>query len=142
MTLAYFDTSALLKLFIDEDGSGQAGAMWDAADSVLTGRVAQPEARAALAAAARALRLTRSQHRAAKGELARLWSDLHVIELAPRIAELAGDLAERHALRGYDAVHLASAREATGGDAVFVTWDRPLAAAALSEGMAIAPPLG
>jgi uncharacterized protein len=64
---------------------------------------------------------------------------LEIVEVAPAIAHAGGALAASHALRGYDAVHLAGALAVTGGG-VLVTWDRRLAVAALAEGLAIAPP--
>ncbi len=54
------------------------------------------------------------------------------------LARQAGDLAEELGLRGYDAVHLASAL-ALGGDITFVTWDDELRGAAAKSGCAIAP---
>jgi uncharacterized protein len=51
----------------------------------------------------------------------------------------AGELAERFALRGYDAVHLASALSA-GGQVTLVSWDAALRNAAEQNGCALAPP--
>jgi predicted nucleic acid-binding protein len=137
---AYFDTSALLKLLIEENGSDLAGALWDQADVVASNRLAYPEAQAAIAAARRSGRLTGRGPAQAKAGLEDLVRQLRVIEVSERIARAAGDLAERVALRGHDAVHLASAL-AAAGDAllVFVTWDIDLARAARSTGLAIAP---
>ncbi len=56
----------------------------------------------------------------------------------PQIARDAGELAERFALRGYDAVHLASALSA-GGPVTLATWDADLRSAAEQSGCAIAP---
>ena len=50
----------------------------------------------------------------------------------------AGELAERFALRGYDAVHLASALS-VGGPVTLVTWDADMRSAAERNGCAIAP---
>jgi predicted nucleic acid-binding protein len=61
------------------------------------------------------------------------------VELASRIAFHAGELAVRRALRGYDAVHLASALEAMDAGGVLLTFDRQLASAALAEGLSVAP---
>ncbi len=55
-----------------------------------------------------------------------------------QLASQAGDLAERFALRGYGAVHLASALSA-GGVVTLVTWDGDLRSAAEQNGCAIAP---
>jgi predicted nucleic acid-binding protein len=53
MTLVYFDSSALVKLVVDEDGSDLAAELWDGCDAALASRLAYPEVRAALAAACR-----------------------------------------------------------------------------------------
>lgn len=58
-----------------------------------------------------------------------LCEQLDVIGLDTALARAAGELAERHALRGYDAVHLASAIAIEGPNVVMATWDRDLAAA-------------
>ncbi len=50
----------------------------------------------------------------------------------------AGELADKHALRGYDAVHLASAL-AAGPGTTFISWDRELRRAASQAGCATAP---
>jgi predicted nucleic acid-binding protein len=55
------------------------------------------------------------------------------------LAHEAGKLADNHALRGYDAVHLASALSVEDDELVVVTWDRDLAAAALRCGRPVAP---
>jgi predicted nucleic acid-binding protein len=55
------------------------------------------------------------------------------------VAALAGDLAERHALRANDAIHLASALAARVSDLVFVSWDAELRHAAAKSGLALAP---
>jgi len=56
--IAYFDTSALLKLVIAEDGADQAELLWQSVGEVVVSRLAWPEAVAALAAAQRGRRLT------------------------------------------------------------------------------------
>lgn len=63
----------------------------------------------------------------------------YVAEVDLTMTRQAGDLAERHALRGYDAVHLATALALKDPDLVFVTWDRDLSAAARAAGRAVAP---
>ena len=54
------------------------------------------------------------------------------------LARHAGDLTEEYKLRGYDAVHLASAL-ALGAATTLVTWDIDLARAALASGCGVAP---
>lgn len=55
------------------------------------------------------------------------------------LARHAGELAEIHELRGYDAVHLATALAAVTLDLMLVTWDRDLARATAQSGIAVAP---
>jgi predicted nucleic acid-binding protein len=136
----YFDTSALLKLVVEEEGSETAASLWDRADAVVTSRLAYAEGRAALAAARRKGRLTTRAHGTAKRAFEALWRQLWLLELREDIVRAAGDLAEQLALKGYDAVHLASAVSASGGDVVLATWDRDLGSAALALGLAVAPP--
>lgn len=48
-------------------------------------------------------------------------------------------MAARHRLRGFDAIHLASALT-VGVGVTMVCWDRDLATAALAEGLTVLPP--
>jgi predicted nucleic acid-binding protein len=66
--------------------------------------------------------------------------ELDVIGLDATLARAAGELAERHALRGYDAVHLASALAIDDPRLVMATWDRDLAAAAAQHRTVIPAP--
>jgi predicted nucleic acid-binding protein len=98
-----------------------------------------PETRAALSLARRLGRL--APYRAALASFEALFGDLSIIHLDEQLARAAGALAETYALRGYDAVHLASALASTQPEDVFVTWDAELAAAAHVAGLAVAPAL-
>ena len=75
------------------------------------------------------------------GELAResYWSATRPVELTAAIGQHAGDLARTHALRGADAVHLASALAIGGADLIFAVWDRRLHADAHAVGLRVAP---
>lgn len=138
--IGYFDTSALVKLIIDEDGHTVAAALWAASRRIVCGRLGYPEARAALAAAARLGRLDPAGLFAAKTQFERRWARVRVVELDAALARRAGDLAERQALRGYDAVHLASALLAgERTELVLVCWDGRLRSAAAAEGLRLAP---
>jgi predicted nucleic acid-binding protein len=137
--IPYVDTSTLIKLIIEEAGSERAALIWDTADDLTTVRLTKVEARATLAAAARARRITPPQHRAAVEELELLWSSLIVVEVTAALIEQAGEIAASHSLRGYDAVHLAAAIAARAD--MLSSSDKRLCAAAKAEGMHIANPL-
>lgn len=135
----YFDTSAVVKVVIAEDGSPEAVSLWNAASSVILGELAYPEARAAVAAARRARRLGQEAYLRAVAGIEELVSDALIIGVDRALARNAGHLADLHALRGYDAVHLASARAAEAD--LVATWDRDLAGAVVASGIAVAPSL-
>lgn len=136
--IAYFDTSAIVPLVIDEATTEMCNRLWTESTRVVSVRLLYPEARAALARAERMGRLTRSQLDAAAAELDTLMDEIDIIELGADIARSAGQLAQQHGLRGYDAVHLAAALAVNDDDFVLVTGDLELAAAAKAAGMATA----
>ncbi len=61
-----------------------------------------------------------------------------IVGIDASLSRLAGDLAAEHLLRGYDAVHLASALR-LGDRTTLITWDRRLREAAVAAGLAVAP---
>jgi len=136
--IAYFDTSALIPLLVEEPGSDRAARLWDAAERVVTVRIAYPEARAALAQAQRLDRLTARGYRTARRNFEDLWAQLDRVEITPALAQRAGDLAETLGLRGYDAVHIAAAETLTDRELVVVAGDDDVLAAAASLRLAIA----
>jgi predicted nucleic acid-binding protein len=97
-----------------------------------------PEGRAALAMARRLGRLSPASGRAARAGFEALFADLALVAATVDLLRRAGDLAEAHALRGYDAVHLPSAESIAADDTVVVTADRNLRAAAGRIGLATA----
>lgn len=137
--IVYFETSALVKLLVGESGSSVAAGLWDKADHILTSRLTYPESRAAIAAAVRGGRASPASADAAKGRLEARWQQVEVIEVESAIAFAAGAIAERFALAGSDAVHLASAIGMSRPELVLATWDRRLARAAGAAGLGVAP---
>lgn len=138
--ITYVDTSTLIKLIVEEPGSESAAQIWAASDSLVSVSLVEVEARAALAAARRAGRLTPAAHRRARAILVQLLEQVDTVEVTHDLVASAGDLAESHGLRGYDAVHLAAAR-LVGCD-VMSSADTDLCAAAERDGFHIANPLG
>ena len=137
--ITYVDTSTLLKLVIDEDGSDRASTIWTSADTVAAASLIAVEARAALAAAKRGRRLTTEQHIEARAELDALLADLHIVEVTEELIAEAADLAEAEALRGYDAVHLSAALLV--GATILSSADTDLCAAGERRGLHVANPL-
>jgi predicted nucleic acid-binding protein len=100
-------------VIFDEPGSELAVELWDRAYILVSSQLIYPEARAALAAAARGCRIGESTHVSAVATLEDLYAQLRTVAIDEPLARHAGDLAAQHALRGYDAVHLACALQCT-----------------------------
>ena len=139
MAIVYFDSSAFIKLLVEEDGSDIAAALWDGCDAAVSSRLAYPEVRAALAAAGRAHRLGGEEQLQAQAMWEEYWAATRAVELTENIAHHAGNLATAHALRGADAVHLASVLAIGVDDTVFAVWDQRLRTAAQEVGVGLAP---
>ena len=140
--ILYLDTSALVKLYVNEDDTETVRRQVNVASQVAASRVAYPEARAALARRQRENTLSRIGYRKAINALDEDVPTLVIVELAVSTARLAGQLAEQHALRGFDAIHLASAVElaAMFGDfPTFGCFDDRLNDAARAVGLPLMP---
>jgi uncharacterized protein len=139
VTLVYFDSSALVKLVLDERGSDIAAALWNGCDAALSSRLAYPEVCAALEAAGRNHDLTESEASAAIAEWQTFWASMRPVELSAAVEQSAGALTARHRLRGAHAVHLASALALGSTDVTVAVWDRRLHAGVVASGLAVAP---
>lgn len=137
--IAYFDSSALVKLLIDESGSDDVAALWDGSDVVVASRITHPEVCAALAAAARSGRIAWDDHAHAREHWQGYRRGLRLVELTPDVEQEAGVVAARHALGGLDAIHLASAMLLGADGAVMATWDRRLSRGAGDAGLTTFP---
>jgi len=105
----YLDTSALVKLYAEEEGRELVFEAVDSSETVATSTVAYAEARAALARRQREGEMDEEGHRRAVERLDGEWRGYERLAVSNLVAHRAGELAELHALRGFDAVHLASA---------------------------------
>jgi uncharacterized protein len=139
MAIVYFDSSAFVKLLVEEDGSDLVAQLWDGCDAALSSRLAYPEVRAALAAARRNHMLDANGLEAAQQIWEEFWSATRPVELRTEVERHAGELAQLHSLRGADAVHLASALTVPKLELVVAVWDKRLHAGACAEGLATAP---
>jgi predicted nucleic acid-binding protein len=115
-----------------------AAELWDSAYPAVSSILSYPEGRAALAAARRRDRLGGEEHAQALETFEELQADLITVGVDQDLASRAGGHAEDLGLRGYDAVHLATALELGDEEVVLVTWDRELARATERVGLGLA----
>jgi uncharacterized protein len=135
--IAYFDTSALLPLVLEEASSPTARQLWREASHTVSVRIVYAELRAGLAQAVQRDRVAIDQTSAAMAAVDRLYEQLELLEVDDLLVRQAGNLAEGLGLRGYDAVHLAGATTIADASTVLVAGDGALLTSARLLGLAV-----
>ena len=138
--ILYLDTSALVKLFIDEQHSDLVRRWAEDSAKVVVSELTWTETCAALALKRRTGQLTVAQVDATLAELSMNWPRYQRLGTDAALFAEAGDLALRLDLRAYDSVQLASAWRAFGviGPALqFCCFDRKLNTAAQGLGLPV-----
>ncbi|MGH7827946.1 MAG: type II toxin-antitoxin system VapC family toxin [Candidatus Binatia bacterium] len=138
--ILYLDTSSLVKLYVSESESPAAKQLVEEAEITATCRLTYVEARAAFARKRRERGVTPKDYRNLVQDFDNDWESYFIVDISDALVKLAGRLAERHALRGYDAIHLASAvtlRREGDQPVAFSCFDGRLSLAARREGLKI-----
>ncbi|MDR1851692.1 MAG: type II toxin-antitoxin system VapC family toxin [Propionibacteriaceae bacterium] len=133
--IGYFDTSAVIPLVIAEPSTEMCARLWLECDVRVSTLLIIAEAGAALAQALRMGRLDDAQYEKAVELLGRRAEELDLISVTRKTVDDAAKLAARHALRGYDAVHVASALAVSEEDLVGISGDKQLLDVLRSEGV-------
>ena len=107
--ILFCDTSALIKLLIDEPGSDQIHQASQAAVAIAACRITWAEAMAAMARRQREDPVSADAIEQARQRLHQLWTFFSIVEVSQDLVETAGSFADGFALRGYDSVQLAAA---------------------------------
>jgi predicted nucleic acid-binding protein len=149
----YFDSSALIKHYVQEKGSEKVGKNLrveeQASRPVFTSVLTFVEIHAALARRARDRSLSSDQFIRARTAFDSDWvSGLSAVDIGPGVLSIVRNTVDQFALRGADMVHLASAvwlRDVgvvtrKGNQLVFLTSDKLLAKAATAYGLEVFNP--
>jgi predicted nucleic acid-binding protein len=141
--ILYLETSRLVKLYVEESGSDETASLLEKAEFAATSIISYVEARAALARKTRDGGLTEDGHKMAKASLEADWERFIVLHTGMDVVREAARLAEKHGLRGFDALHLASALSFGSGaegkfSVIFASADVKLKEAARIEGLTTA----
>lgn len=139
--ILYLDTSALVKLYVPETDSDMMKHLVDVAELPAMSRVSYVEARAAFARKRREQAVTLKDYRTIVQDFDNDWETFFIVDVSEALIKRAGQLAERYALRGYDAVHLASGvivGEQANQAVRFACFDERLSRAARREGLTVA----
>lgn len=136
--ILFCDTSALLKLYVEEQGSDIVKARMLEAEAIAVCRIAWVESHAALSRRSRETPADAANLEQAKAAVAADWPRYVVMEINQALIESAGEYADTFALRAYDAVQLASAHTAARiaqAPVLFACFDTRLNKAAKLLGM-------
>jgi predicted nucleic acid-binding protein len=140
--ILYLDASALVKRYIEEEGSVETNAVIDKAEAVGTNLISRAEVAAGIM---RSSRLGIIQHEQALQALAAFhseWESFMRLPVSEGTVARAGDLVRDYDLRGYDAVHLAAAiiwQEAIGESVTLGTFDKKLRDSTYELGIGVWP---
>ncbi|MDA2924887.1 type II toxin-antitoxin system VapC family toxin [Acidobacteria bacterium AH-259-L09] len=140
--ILYLDTSALVKVYVQETGSREIKPLVEEAEVLATSRIAYVEARAAFARKFRERGLSVRKYRSMVEDLDQDWESYFVMDVSDSLLKAAGSLAEKHALRAFDAIHLASSlilRKQTGRTVRFSCFNERLVSAAQEHGLQVGP---
>jgi predicted nucleic acid-binding protein len=134
----YFDTSALVKRFVNENGSDLVQSLVQSATAVATAKIAYAELYAGLTRKLRERNLSKARQTVACRQFESDWHAYVRVELMDDVLLLVRVLIQRHPLKGFDAVHLASAlqlKSALDKAMRFAAADRNLLKAAQAENL-------
>ncbi len=130
-----------MKLYADEIGADVTRELSTLATARFTSMVTYAEMRAAFARKRKFGQITDRALRRHKSEFERDWIDFEALPVDEIRARRAGELAEAYGLRGFDAIHLASADRLrqSFGEITFACFDAEPSRAASSCGMMLLP---
>lgn len=138
--ILYLDTSALVKLYAEEQGSDRVRQGVRDSELIATSLMAYAETRSALSRKSRSREISRALFTKCKRDFDRDWLRVHRLPVDEPLVRKAGELAEELGLRALDALHLATADslQAALRDAVtFASFDDALNGAAEARGLAL-----
>lgn len=141
--ICYLDASALVKRYVQEPATDLVDELVAGPHALGTAAMARVEVNAALSKAVRARALSARDGLRSRQAFARDWPQIVSLDATSPTLDRAVQLAWSHGLRGYDAVHLATAcswQDALGERLQMVTFDLRLWEAAAQEGLLAYPP--
>lgn len=130
--MLYLDTSALIKRYVEEDGSTLVLRRMSEDLEWVVSAVARTEAEITLCR----LGFDPSVHAAAMASLGEDWEHCHVVPMDPACLARAAELGCRYDVRTLDALHLAAA-DRLPRPLVMLTFDRRQADAARAMGLTV-----
>jgi len=137
--ILYLDTSAFVKIYIDEPNADAVRTAARDSELLATSIVAYAEMRSAFIRRRRAGDLSPDGLNRIRTKFDQDWREVEALEVDEKTVKRAGEFAEAYALRGFDAIHLATAEVLRDifGPITFACFDAELSRAANSCGMSL-----
>ena len=141
--ILYLDTSALLKKYFKENGSKDVISLWKDSTAIITSAVTYAETLASIYRKRRESRdIDAHIFRTVLESFQKDWKSFIRVDVNERLHEIINKLVAGHPLRGFDAIHLASAlllHEKIEDNFIFACYDKRLIKAAIEEGLETRP---
>jgi len=141
--MIFFDSSALVKRYIEEKGSDKVHALLKEGSIVVVSRLAYPEILAAITRRHKAGEIDTRPFERVKKAFKADWASFAVVEIHKEIFQFVDEVIAKHALKGADSIHLSTAlwlKKATKKDVVLVASDIELLKAAKAEKLGVCNP--
>ncbi|UCG14081.1 MAG: type II toxin-antitoxin system VapC family toxin [Deltaproteobacteria bacterium] len=140
--ILYLDTSALLKKYFKEPGSAEVIGRWKEAKAIVTSSVAYAETLASFHRKKREVTINAKTFGNILKSFRRDWSSFIRVEVSDDLNETIDKIVDDYRLRGFDAIHLASALiidETVSENFLFACYDKRLILAAQKTGLQTLP---
>jgi len=142
--IVYLDSSGLVKRYVAEADSEQFAGVWESPGMLAISAVGYAEVMAAFGRRRREGDMPEQAYATLVATFKKDWRCMEVLAVSTGLNDIIERLTYRYALRGFDSIHLASAKEIcniSGEEVLFVSADNRLRAAAGEEDLSIFPEL-
>jgi len=136
--ILYLDTSAILKRYVQEPFSEEISVKWKQSKAIVTSSVAYAETMATIYRKKKEVNLDNKLIRKTIQLFQRDWNGFMRVEVTDDLNEYIDKVLQKHLLRGFDAIHLASAlviHERFPRNFFFACFDQRLNQSARMEGL-------
>ena len=138
--ILYLDSSALVKRYVEEEGTQKVDAFFEEAEDIVTSSVAFAECLSAFSRRFREGLFSEAEYFKTVSGLKEEHSSFILVPITQKLNEIVEEILLKHSLRGFDAIHLASAvliQRIGGLSVIFACFDNALSKAAREEGLLV-----
>ncbi len=139
--ILFFDTSALIKRYIAETGSGRVDELFQQTTEIVISPVTKIELHSTIKRLVKTNALSKSDYQQLKKDIANDINDFINLSFNSEIEDIAFSLIERHQLKTLDSIQLASCLYSRADIDGFVVSDAKLKKASQNEGLIVIDPL-